>query len=108
MPLYDATMPFRLTLDKAGRIVLPKPMRDELQLAAGDSLELESSDDRIVLRPVRGSMPLRKKQGIWVFSAGEPLSAKAVDDVFKRVRRERDESNLGRTESKKSGRRKKW
>jgi AbrB family looped-hinge helix DNA binding protein len=108
MPLYYATMPFRLTLDKAGRIVLPKPMRDELQLETGDSLELESSDDRIVLRPVRGSMPLRKKQGIWVFRASEPLSAKTVDDVFKRVRRERDESNLGRTDSKRSGRRKKW
>jgi AbrB family looped-hinge helix DNA binding protein len=101
-------MPFRLTLDKAGRIVLPKVMRDELQLGAGDSLELESSEDRIVLRPVRGSMPLRKKQGIWVFRAGERLSAKAFDDVFKRVRRERDETNLGRTQSKRSGRRKKW
>ena len=41
-----------LTVDKAGRVVLPKPVRDELQLAAGDSLELESSEDRIVLPPV--------------------------------------------------------
>jgi AbrB family looped-hinge helix DNA binding protein len=40
------------TLDKAGRVVLPKPVRDEMQLRAGDSLELESSEDRIVLRRV--------------------------------------------------------
>jgi AbrB family looped-hinge helix DNA binding protein len=29
-----------VTLDKAGRVVLPKPVRDEMQLCAGDSLEL--------------------------------------------------------------------
>ena len=45
-----AFMTTTLTLDKAGRVVLPKPIRDEMQLRAGDSLELESSEDRIVLR----------------------------------------------------------
>jgi bifunctional DNA-binding transcriptional regulator/antitoxin component of YhaV-PrlF toxin-antitoxin module len=29
-----------MTVDKAGRIVLAKPVRDELQRQAGDSLEL--------------------------------------------------------------------
>jgi AbrB family looped-hinge helix DNA binding protein len=52
-----------LTLDKAGRVVLPKPIRDELQLSPGDSLEVETSEDQIVLRPVRGTSRLRKKQG---------------------------------------------
>jgi AbrB family looped-hinge helix DNA binding protein len=37
-------MTSRLTVDKAGRVVLPKPVRDELQLSPGDSLELESSE----------------------------------------------------------------
>ncbi len=40
-----------LTIDKAGRVVLPKPVRDALQISPGDSLELESSEDHIVLRP---------------------------------------------------------
>jgi AbrB family looped-hinge helix DNA binding protein len=40
-------MATELTLDKLGRIVLPKPVREKLQLAAGDQLELESLDDRI-------------------------------------------------------------
>jgi AbrB family looped-hinge helix DNA binding protein len=31
-----------ITVDKAGRIVLPKPVRDKLQLQAGDSLEVEA------------------------------------------------------------------
>jgi AbrB family looped-hinge helix DNA binding protein len=50
----------KLTIDKLGRIVLPKPVREKLQLSAGDELELESLDDRITLRPVRGTARLKK------------------------------------------------
>jgi len=89
-------MTSRLTVDKAGRVVLPKPVRDELQLSPGDSLELESSEDRIVLRPVRGNGPLRKKRGIWVFRSGQPLSLETVNQAIAAVRRERDRANLGR------------
>ena len=84
-----------LTLDKAGRVVLPKPVRDELQLRAGDSLELESSEDRIVLRPLRGGAGLHKKQGIWVFSTGEPISAEATDETLRQIRHERELGFLG-------------
>jgi AbrB family looped-hinge helix DNA binding protein len=83
-----------LTVDKAGRVVLPKPVRDELQLSPGDSLELESSEDQIVLRPVRGKGPLRKKRGVWVFRTGEPLSLARVNEAIAEVRRERDRDNL--------------
>jgi len=91
------TMIAKLTLDKLGRIVLPKPVRDKLQLAAGDQLELESLDDRIILRPLRGTGQLRKKQGVWVFHGGEPLSAATVRQTIEQMRRERDEQNVGRS-----------
>jgi AbrB family looped-hinge helix DNA binding protein len=84
-----------LTVDKAGRVVLPKPVRDELQLGAGDRLELESSEDQIVLRPVRGTASLRKKQGIWVLRTGEPLSANVVDKTLRQVRNERGRVDPG-------------
>jgi AbrB family looped-hinge helix DNA binding protein len=89
-------MAIQLTVDKAGRVVLPKPVRDELQLSPGDSLELESSEQQIVLRPVRGIGPLRKKQGIWVFRTGVSLSAETVNSAIAEVRRQRDLDNLGR------------
>jgi AbrB family looped-hinge helix DNA binding protein len=89
------SMTTTLTLDKAGRVVLPKPVRDELQLRAGDALELESSEDRIVLRPQRGGLGLRKKQGIWVFSTGEPISAEATDETLRQIRREREQNFRG-------------
>jgi AbrB family looped-hinge helix DNA binding protein len=86
----------RLTLDKAGRIVLPKPLRDELRLEAGDTLEIESSSDEITLRPTRGQAQLRKKHGIWVYRSGEPLSQAAIDKTVREVREERENQILGK------------
>jgi AbrB family looped-hinge helix DNA binding protein len=86
----------RLTIDKAGRIVLPKPLRDELQLEAGDTLELESSGDEITLRPMRGHAQLRKKHGIWVYRSGEPLSQAVVEKTVQQIRQEREKYNLGK------------
>jgi len=75
--------------------MIPKALRDELQLAPGDSLQLESEGERIMLQPVRGTMPLRKEDGIWVFRIGEPLSAAATDAVLEELRDERDRKNMG-------------
>lgn len=89
-------MTSQVTLDKAGRIVLPKPLRDELRLEAGDTLELECSRDEITLRPTRGNAQLRKKHGIWVYRSGEPLSQAAVDKTVREVREERENQILGK------------
>jgi AbrB family looped-hinge helix DNA binding protein len=95
-----------LTLDKAGRVVLPKPVRDEMQLRAGDSLELESSEDRIVLRPRRGGVGLHQKEGIWVFGFGEPIPAGATDEVLRELRRERELSFMGKPPTRRPRRKK--
>lgn len=84
-----------LTVDKAGRVVLPKPVRDELQLSPGDSLEIETSESQIVLRPVRNRVGMRKKQGIWVLDFDEPISAADTDRVLQDIRHEREQSGLG-------------
>ena len=85
-----------ISMDKAGRIVLPKPVRNELQLGPGDALEVESSEDRIVLRPARGKGRMYKEHGMWVFDSGEPLSVEVVNKTLRRVREERDRRNLGK------------
>jgi AbrB family looped-hinge helix DNA binding protein len=87
-----------ITVDKAGRIVLPKPVRDELQLQAGDSLELEISGQEIKLRPVRPKIRLRREDGLWVYTVGEPLSDSVVEQTIEDIRRERDEQNFGKVE----------
>lgn len=85
-----------LTIDKAGRVVLPKPVRDALQISPGDSLELESSEDHIVLRPAPSKGRMYKKQGVWIFDSGVPLAAEAVNKTIRRVRAERDRHVLGK------------
>ena len=87
-----------LTIDKAGRVVLPKPVRDALQISPGDSLELESSDDHIVLRPAPSKGRVYKKQGMWVFDSGSsiPLSAEVANQTILRVRAERHRHVLGK------------
>jgi AbrB family looped-hinge helix DNA binding protein len=85
-----------LTIDKAGRVVLPKPVRDALQISPGDSLELESSEDHIVLRPARGRVRMYKKQGAWVLHGDTPLPEDAVEETIRKVRHERERAILGK------------
>jgi AbrB family looped-hinge helix DNA binding protein len=86
-------MSTKVTLDKSGRIVLPKALRDKLGLAAGDTLELESRGEQITLRPVRGSVRLRKERGIWVYRTGRRLIAATTDRTLRQTREERDREN---------------
>jgi len=88
----------QLTVDKAGRIVLPKPLRDELNLSPGDSLEVQAAEEQIILRPVRTTSPLEKERGVWVFRTGEELRASSVEETLRQLRQERERNALGRAE----------
>lgn len=55
-----------LRIDDAGRIVLPKRVRERLQLRGGSELELEESADGVTLRPVRREPSMTRKNGFWV------------------------------------------
>ena len=63
----------RISIDKAGRVVLPKAVREKMRVEAGDDLLVEAEGDRITLRPVRQEAPLKKELGIWVYK-GESSS----------------------------------
>jgi AbrB family looped-hinge helix DNA binding protein len=60
-------MPTKVSIDKAGRLVLPKALREEMHLGPGDDLLVENEGDRITLRPVRPDALLKKEHGIWVY-----------------------------------------
>jgi AbrB family looped-hinge helix DNA binding protein len=42
----------RTTIDRAGRLVVPKPIRDRLQLSEGGEVDVVEHDGRIEVRPV--------------------------------------------------------
>jgi AbrB family looped-hinge helix DNA binding protein len=58
--IYEAIMTCELAPDKAGRVVLPKSLRDQMRLAPGDTLTAEIEGDRITLQPLRQRGSMRK------------------------------------------------
>jgi AbrB family looped-hinge helix DNA binding protein len=88
-------MSITLTLDKAGRVVIPKTLRDELHLEPGDTLELESQGENMLLHPMRTTSPLRKERGVWVFRSGKKLSTADTDKALRDIRQQRDRRNRG-------------
>jgi len=84
-----------VTLDNAGRVLIPKNLRDELRLEPGDKLELESEGEKVTLRPVRATSPLRKERGVWVFRSGSKISAADTDKAIRAIREQRDRRNRG-------------
>ena len=73
------------TVDRFGRIVIPKELRTELGLEAGSALELEERGGTIVLKPVTGSTELVEEDGVLVFVG--PVAS----DLAGAVRRHREE-----------------
>ena len=51
-------------IDNAGRIVLPKPVRERFQLRAGTNLELEKRSEGLVLRPTGQRPSIVQKKGV--------------------------------------------
>ena len=80
-----------ISLDKAGRVVLPKDLRDKLRLEAGDELLVEETGEQIILRPVRAQPTLKKERGVWVYQGerrGE-RSSESLPDLIDVAREKR-------------------
>jgi len=85
----------KVTLDQAGRVVLPKSLRDELNLSPGDTLDVTVQGDEVTLRPRRAATPLQKERGIWVFRTGKPLSEAETQKTLRNLRAQRSRQNAG-------------
>ncbi len=71
------------TVDRFGRVVIPKPVRDELGLDPGTVLEIEPAAHGVVLRVRREERDLVRENGVLVFTG------KAVGDLEAAVERQR-------------------
>jgi AbrB family looped-hinge helix DNA binding protein len=74
----------RVTIDAAGRIVVPKPLRDRLRLHEGSTLEIEENASSFVLRPLVQSPAIVLRDGLLVFVGEIPRSIrqdKLVEDL---------------------------
>ncbi len=56
-----------ITIDRAGRVVIPKEIRDRLHLQPGSELEIEVSGEEITLQAPTAETRLVEKAGVLVF-----------------------------------------
>jgi AbrB family looped-hinge helix DNA binding protein len=78
------------TIDSAGRIVVPKPLRDELGFKPGQKLELSAVDGRLEVEHPTTPMRLVKRKGRLVAVADRPmptLTSDMVRETLERTRR---------------------
>lgn len=75
-----------VTIDNAGRLVVPKPLRDQFNLTPGCELEIEAGVDGITLRRADAEPALVRKEGILVHHG----TSRTALDVGEFVRAERN------------------
>jgi AbrB family looped-hinge helix DNA binding protein len=68
-----------VTIDKAGRMVLPQGVRKQFGLRTGSSLDLHITSDSIILYPVETRAALTQENGLYVHE-GKP-DGKILDAV---------------------------
>jgi AbrB family looped-hinge helix DNA binding protein len=80
----------KTTIDAAGRIVVPKALRQALGLKPGQPIEIRAGDGRLEIEIAPTPMQL-KKRGRGVVAVPEdglpPLTADEVRETLERVRR---------------------
>lgn len=78
------------TIDSAGRIVVPKRLREELGLTPGQQLELTAADGRLEIEPVATPMRLERKGGRLAAVTEQQmpvLTSELVRETLEKVRR---------------------
>ena len=82
----------RATIDAAGRLVIPKPLREGIGLAEGGEIEIELTDGTLVIAPPTVRKRVEERDGRAVIVADEdtdipPLGDDVVRDVLDGIRR---------------------
>lgn len=77
-----------LKIDKAGRIILPKAVRDRLRLREGSNLDLQEIPGGVVLTPLEQTPSMVRQNGVWVHQGRVPRGFD-WDEVLETVREDR-------------------
>jgi AbrB family looped-hinge helix DNA binding protein len=86
----------RTTIDHAGRVVIPKPIRDSAGLAPGSSVNVAYRDGRVHIEPIYKNVKWIRKGSFVVAKApsGTPaLTADRVRKIIEETRNERGRDN---------------
>ena len=73
-------------LDKFGRIIIPKKIRESLGIGPGSAFHIISENQEIHLKPMETSTCLKNKSGWLVFEGDFTASPDSAVDDFRRKR----------------------
>jgi AbrB family looped-hinge helix DNA binding protein len=91
-----------IQIDKAGRVVLPKPLREQFNLLPGDKLRLSVEGSGFRLEPADVGGELVRKGSVLVFTGGfaEPITTANVNELIEQDREGRMTAQTGRLRKK--------
>lgn len=72
----------RTTIDKAGRLVIPRTLRDRIGLAQGGEVEVELDGAAVRIEPVAGSQLKEVGDLLVIPATGSLLSGAAVRELI--------------------------
>ncbi|MGI8966069.1 MAG: AbrB/MazE/SpoVT family DNA-binding domain-containing protein [Limisphaerales bacterium] len=77
-----------IQMDKAGRVVLPKPLREQFRLTPGDKLRLSVEGNSFKLELADAGGKLMQKGTVLVFTGefAEPITTSKVNELIDRER----------------------
>ena len=75
----------RTTIDRTGRLVVPKALRDRLGLNAGAGVELTERGAELVITPVGPEIVLEQREGRRVFVTTQDETPGLTDDDVRRM-----------------------
>ena len=70
-----------MTIDRAGRLVIPKALRDELGIESGQPLRASVHDGRLEIEPEPFDAELVEVDGVIVITPREPVTPTSRDEV---------------------------
>lgn len=82
----------RSTIDRAGRVVIPKTLRESAGIEPGSELEIEYRDGKLEIEAVRPPVKLVRKSGVLVAipRAGSPkVTTEQVNRIVRDLRERR-------------------
>jgi len=78
-------------IDKAGRIVIPKKMRDAMHLTPGTRLRIERHQHQIQIEADAPEPNLEIRDGFAVLVGGPPITVEDVNDSIRQSYEERNQ-----------------
>ena len=86
---YNSIMNAIVEIDKAGRIVIPKKMRDAMGLTAGSRLRVEQDSGELRLEADFPEPQLEVRDGLLVMVGGPPVTVEDVNAAIRQGYEER-------------------